>query len=874
MKSAEIRSAFLNFFKSKGHEIVPSSSLVPGNDPTLLFTNAGMVQFKDVFLGAEKRPYSRATSSQRCVRAGGKHNDLENVGYTARHHTFFEMLGNFSFGDYFKKDAIHFGWEFLTSKEWMGIPEHKLLVTVYADDDEAYDLWHKDIGLPAEKIIRIGDNKGAKYASDNFWAMGDTGPCGPCTEIFYDHGEHIWGGPPGSPEEDGDRFIEIWNIVFMQFNRSASGDMASLPKPSVDTGMGLERIAAVKQDVHSNYEIDLFQNLLKAAAEVTGAKDLDSKSLRVIADHIRSCAFLIVDGVLPSNEGRGYVLRRIIRRALRHGNKLGCEGLFFGKLVPALVAEMGEAYPELAEKAVQVERVLEAEEEQFARTLDTGLAVLESAIAELGDSRELPGELVFKLHDTYGFPTDLTNDIARERDFALDMAGFDKCMAQQRRKSQDASKFGVDYSAHFDREGETLFAGYDGIEAKGKVIGLLLEGNEVDQLEEGQSGMVVLEQTAFYAESGGQVGDSGVLESDNARFEVVDCQKQSGHHLHRGQMVSGTLKVGDTLNTRVDASIRQATALNHSATHLLHAALRQVLGDHVSQQGSMVNSQRLRFDFTHMQALKPDELRQIEHLVNSEIRRNTAVQVESMSMDDAMNKGAMALFSEKYGDQVRVLTMGGDFSIELCGGTHVQRTGDIGLMKIVSESGVASGVRRIEAVTGAGAEAYLESLEQQLAVVAEALKTTPQNLSGKAQQMAKINREQEREIEQLKMKLANSSGADLSSQSIEVNGIKLLATKIDGMDPKNLRALVDQMKNKLGSAVVVIGTVNDNKVALVCGVTKDLTDRVQAGKLLAHIAEQVGGKGGGRPDMAQGGGNQPENLDKALDSVQSWLELI
>ncbi|MFX4228242.1 MAG: alanine--tRNA ligase [Porticoccaceae bacterium] len=872
MKSAEIRSAFLNFFKSKGHEIVPSSSLVPGNDPTLLFTNAGMVQFKDVFLGAEKRAYTRATSSQRCVRAGGKHNDLENVGYTARHHTFFEMLGNFSFGDYFKKDAIHFGWEFLTSREWMAIPADKLLVTVYADDDEAYDIWHNDIGLPAEKIIRIGDNKGAKYASDNFWAMGDTGPCGPCTEIFYDHGDNIWGGPPGSAEEDGDRFIEIWNIVFMQFNRSANGDMASLPKPSVDTGMGLERIAAVKQDVHSNYEIDLFQNLLKAAAEVTGAKDLDSKSLRVIADHIRSCAFLIVDGVLPSNEGRGYVLRRIIRRALRHGNKLGCEGLFFGKLVPALVTEMGEAYPELAEKATQVERVLEAEEEQFARTLDTGLAVLESAIDDLGDSRELPGELVFKLHDTYGFPTDLTNDIARERDLTLDMAGFDKCMAQQRRKSQDASKFGVDYSARFEREGETLFAGYDGIESKGKVIGLLLDGNEVEQLEEGQSGMVVLDQTAFYAESGGQVGDSGVLESEGVRFEVVDCQKQSGHHLHRGQLVSGTLRVGDTLDTRVDASIRQATALNHSATHLLHAALRQVLGDHVSQQGSLVNSQRLRFDFTHMQAVKPEELRQIEHLVNREIRRNTEVQVENMSMDDAMNKGAMALFSEKYGDQVRVLTMGGDFSIELCGGTHVQRTGDIGLMKIVSESGVASGVRRIEAVTGAGAETYLENLEQQLATVADALKTTPQNLAGKAQQMAKINREQEREIEQLKMKLANSSGSDLSSQAVEVNGIKLLATKLDGMDPKNLRALVDQMKNKLGSAVVVIGTANEGKVALVCGVTKDLTDRVQAGKLLAHVAEQVGGKGGGRPDMAQGGGNQPENLDKALDSVHSWLE--
>ncbi len=872
MKSADIRSAFLNFFKSKGHEIVPSSSLVPGNDPTLLFTNAGMVQFKDVFLGAEKRPYTRATSSQRCVRAGGKHNDLENVGYTARHHTFFEMLGNFSFGDYFKKDAIHFGWEFLTSKEWMGIPEEKLLVTVYADDDEAYGIWNKEIGLPETKIIRIGDNKGAKYASDNFWAMGDTGPCGPCTEIFYDHGEHIWGGPPGSPEEDGDRFIEIWNIVFMQFNRSADGSMAPLPKPSVDTGMGLERIAAVKQDVHSNYEIDLFQNLLKAAAEVTDTRDLDNKSLRVIADHIRSCAFLIVDGVLPSNEGRGYVLRRIIRRALRHGNKLGCDSLFFGKLVPALVAEMGEAYPELAEKAGHVQRALEAEEEQFARTLDTGLAVLESAIDELGDSRELPGELVFKLHDTYGFPTDLTNDIARERELTLDMKGFDRCMAEQRKKSQDASKFGVDYSTRFEREGETSFAGYEGTESEGKVIALLLDGKEVDQLEEGQSGMVVLDRTAFYAESGGQVGDSGVLESGQARFEVIDCQKQSGHHLHQGQLVSGSLRVGDELSSRVDASIRQATALNHSATHLLHAALRQVLGEHVSQQGSLVNSQRLRFDFTHRQAVTADELKEIERLVNREIRRNTAVVVENMSMDDAMNKGAMALFSEKYGEQVRVLTMGEGFSIELCGGTHVQRTGDIGLMKIVSESGVASGVRRIEAVTGEGAEDYVEQQEHQLGVVADALKATPQNLAARAQQLAKLNREQEREIEQLKMKLANSSGSDLTTQAVEVNGIKLLASKIDGMDPKNLRELVDQMKNKLGSGVVVIGTASEGKVALVCGVTKDLTDRVQAGKLLAHVAEQVGGKGGGRPDMAQGGGNQPEKLDTALASAKDWLE--
>ena len=878
MKSAEIRTAFLRYFANKRHEIVASSSLVPGNDATLLFTNAGMIQFKDVFLGSDKRGYSRATSSQRCVRAGGKHNDLENVGYTARHHTFFEMLGNFSFGDYFKKDAIHFAWEFLTSSKWMGLAADKLMVTVYEEDDEAFDIWAKGVGVPEDLIIRIGDNKGARYASDNFWSMGDTGPCGPCTEIFYDHGEHIRGGPPGSAEEDGDRFIEIWNIVFMQFNRSADGAMNPLPKPSVDTGMGLERIAAVKQSVHSNYAIDIFQNLLSASARTVGAPEQDSylenKSLCVIADHIRSCAFLVVDGVLPSNEGRGYVLRRIIRRALRHGNKLGCEEAFFNELVPALVAEMGEAYPELTEKAEQVQRVLLAEEEQFAKTLDTGMAVLESAIKDLNGATQLPGELVFKLHDTYGFPTDLTNDIARERQLTLDMHGFEQCMAEQRKLSQSASKFGLDYSAQFEHEGETMFAGYTRLESSGNVLAILVEGEQVDALNEGQQGIVVLNQTAFYAESGGQVGDSGLLEADAVRFEVQDCQKQSEHHLHQGQLVSGQIKVGDVLGSKVDETVRQATALNHSATHLMHAALRAVLGEHVSQQGSLVNSEYLRFDFSHFQAVTQDELRQIERMVNEQVRANTEVQTELLSIEDARARGAMMLFSEKYGDEVRVLSMGNGFSVELCGGTHVARTGDIGMLKITSESGIASGVRRIEAVTGAGAESYLADIEDQMAEISVALKANPQNLVGKANQLVKASRDQEREIEQLKVKLANSSGSDLSSQAVEINGIKLLAARLEGMDPKNLRTLVDQLKDKLGSAVVLLGTANDGKVALVCGVTKDLTDRVQAGKLLSHVATQVGGKGGGRPDMAQGGGSQPENLDAAIASASAWLEQL
>ena len=879
MKSAEIRTAFLEYFKGRGHEIVSSSSLVPGDDPSLLFTNAGMVQFKEVFLGSDQRSYARATSAQRCVRAGGKHNDLENVGYTARHHTFFEMLGNFSFGDYFKRDAIHYAWEFLTSDDWMGLPSEKLLVTVYEEDDQAFAIWAGEVGVPEDRIIRIG-NKGGEYNSDNFWSMGDTGPCGPCTEIFYDHGEHIWGGPPGSPEEDGDRFVEIWNIVFMQFNRSADAAMNPLPRPSVDTGMGLERIAAVKQSVQSNYAIDLFQNLLQAAARAVGIPErdrssngyLENKSLCVIADHIRSCAFLLVDGVLPSNEGPGYVLRRIIRRALRHGNKLGCESPFFNQLVGALVAEMGDAYPELVEKADWVQRMLLAEEEQFAKTLDKGMAALESAIRDLSGLRVLPGELVFKLHDTYGFPTDLTNDIARERELTLDMEGFEACMAKQRRMSRDASKFGLDYDTRFDREGETDFVGYTDIQAKGTVIALLVDAGQVESISAGQTAIVILDKTAFYAESGGQTGDSGLLTKEGCKFKVSDCQGQSGHHLHRGQLVSGSIRTGDTLKSEVDESVRKATELNHSATHLLHAALRNVLGDQVTQQGSLVNSERLRFDFSHSQAITPGELRLIEQMVNREIRKNSAVETELLSMEDARAKGAMALFSEKYGDEVRVLSMGGDFSIELCGGTHVERTGDIGLLKIVSESSIASGVRRIEAITGEAAEYYLAELESQLMAVAGALQSDTQNLVARANRLAKLSRDQEREIEQLKVKLASSSGSDLTSRAVEVAGIKLLAVKLEGMGPKSLRTMTDQLKDKLGSAVVVLGAVSEGKVALVCGVTKDLTDRVQADKLLAHIAEQVGGRGGGRPDMAQGGGSQPENLDVALAAAATWVE--
>lgn len=859
MKSAEIRQAFLDYFAQREHEVVPSSSLVPGNDPTLLFTNAGMVQFKDVFLGADKRPYRRATSSQRCVRAGGKHNDLENVGYTARHHTFFEMLGNFSFGDYFKRDAIKFGWEFLT--EVLGLPAEKLWVTVHVSDDEAAQIWLEEMGVDPDRFSRLDE--------DNFWQMGDTGPCGPSSEIFYDHGESIWGGPPGSPEEDGDRYIEIWNLVFMQFERQKNGEMIPLPNPSIDTGMGLERIAAVMQGVHNNYEIDLFQSLITAASQVTGESDIASQSLRVIADHIRSCAFLVADGVLPSNEGRGYVLRRIIRRALRHGNKLGAQGYFFHKLVAALAQEMGDAYPELREKRGQIEAVLLAEEEQFAKTLDKGMLVLEDAIKGL-DGSVLPGDLVFKLHDTYGFPTDLTNDIARERELSLDMQGFESCMQEQRDRARAANKFELDYTEQLDQEGETEFTGYSSLETSGTVEAILVDGETVSEISEGQSALVILDKTAFYAESGGQVGDQGLLSSDQARFEVIDCSGQSGHHLHSGKLVAGALRVGDTVISQVDPSLRQATALNHSATHLMHAALRTVLGDHVTQQGSLVSSERLRFDFSHFEPLREEQLRAIEAMVNGEIRKNSDVETQIMPMEEAKAKGAMALFGEKYGDEVRVLSMGGGFSVELCGGTHANRTGDIGSFKVLSESGVASGVRRIEAVTGAGVENFIQQAEDTLSGLSSLFKTE-KGLVEKAQQLLQKNRELQRELDQLQIKVANSSGSELSDATQEVNGIKLLVAQLEGVDPKNLRTMVDQQKAKIGSGVVVIGTTSQEKVALVCGVTKDLTDRVQAGKLLAEVAAKVGGKGGGRPDMAQGGGSQPENLSAALDAVPEWL---
>lgn len=851
----------MDFFAERGHETVSSSSLVPGNDPTLLFTNAGMVQFKDVFLGADKRAYTRATSSQRCVRAGGKHNDLENVGYTARHHTFFEMLGNFSFGDYFKREAIHYGWEFLT--QTLGLPPEKLWVTAHISDDEAADIWIKDVGIDPARFSRLDE--------DNFWQMGDTGPCGPCSEIFYDHGESVWGGPPGSPEEDGDRYIEIWNLVFMQYERQKNGELVTLPNPSIDTGMGLERIAAVMQGVHNNYDIDLFQALIKAASSATGESDLTNQSLRVIADHIRSCSFLVVDGVLPSNEGRGYVLRRIIRRALRHGNKLGAEGFFFNNLVDALSQEMGDAYPELVEKRDQIKRILLAEEEQFAKTLDKGMLVLDEAIQHL-DNAVLPGELVFKLHDTYGFPTDLTNDIARERGLTLDMEEFEACMQAQRDRARAANKFGQDYNVQLDRAGETEFAGYTSLEVQGVVEAILIEGQSVTEIAEGQSGIVILDKTAFYAESGGQVGDQGLLTSENSRFEVANCNAQSGHHLHAGTLVSGVLRVADSVTSQVDSSVRQATALNHSATHLLHAALREILGEHVNQQGSLVSAERLRFDFSHFEALKPEQLSAVEKLVNEQIRRNSSVETDVMTMELAKEKGAMALFGEKYGDQVRVLTMGEGFSVELCGGTHAERTGDIGIFKVVSESGVASGVRRVEAVTAGRAEAFIQATEVTLSQLAMLFKTD-NGLVEKAQQLIQKNRELQRDLDQLQIKVANSSGKELVDNVKEVNGIKLLVAKLDGVDPKNLRTMVDQQKDKIVSGVVLLGTVSDGKVGLVCGVTKDLTDRVQAGKILAEVAAKVGGKGGGRPDMAQGGGTQPENLVAALDSAIEWLQV-
>ncbi|EPU7334773.1 alanine--tRNA ligase [Escherichia coli] len=867
--TAEIRQAFLDFFHSKGHQVVASSSLVPHNDPTLLFTNAGMNQFKDVFLGLDKRNYSRATTSQRCVRAGGKHNDLENVGYTARHHTFFEMLGNFSFGDYFKHDAIQFAWELLTSEKWFALPKERLWVTVYESDDEAYEIWEKEVGIPRERIIRIGDNKGAPYASDNFWQMGDTGPCGPCTEIFYDHGDHIWGGPPGSPEEDGDRYIEIWNIVFMQFNRQADGTMEPLPKPSVDTGMGLERIAAVLQHVNSNYDIDLFRTLIQAVAKVTGATDLSNKSLRVIADHIRSCAFLIADGVMPSNENRGYVLRRIIRRAVRHGNMLGAKETFFYKLVGPLIDVMGSAGEDLKRQQAQVEQVLKTEEEQFARTLERGLALLDEELAKLsGDT--LDGETAFRLYDTYGFPVDLTADVCRERNIKVDEAGFEAAMEEQRRRAREASGFGADYNAMIRVDSASEFKGYDHLELNGKVTALFVDGKAVDAINAGQEAVVVLDQTPFYAESGGQVGDKGELKGANFSFVVEDTQKYGQAIGHIGKLAAGSLKVGDSVQADVDEARRARIRLNHSATHLMHAALRQVLGTHVSQKGSLVNDKVLRFDFSHNEAMKPEEIRAVEDLVNAQIRRNLPIETNIMDLEAAKAKGAMALFGEKYDERVRVLSMG-DFSTELCGGTHASRTGDIGLFRIISESGTAAGVRRIEAVTGEGAITTVHADSDRLSEVAHLLKGDSNNLADKVRSVLERTRQLEKELQQLKEQAAAQESANLSSKAIDVNGVKLLVSELSGVEPKMLRTMVDDLKNQLGSTIIVLATVAEGKVSLIAGVSKDVTDRVKAGELIGMVAQQVGGKGGGRPDMAQAGGTDAAALPAALASVKGWV---
>ncbi|EAB2921919.1 alanine--tRNA ligase [Salmonella enterica] len=867
--TAEIRQAFLDFFHSKGHQVVASSSLVPNNDPTLLFTNAGMNQFKDVFLGLDKRNYSRATTSQRCVRAGGKHNDLENVGYTARHHTFFEMLGNFSFGDYFKHDAIQFAWELLTGENWFALPKERLWVTVYETDDEAYEIWEKEVGIPRERIIRIGDNKGAPYASDNFWQMGDTGPCGPCTEIFYDHGDHIWGGPPGSPEEDGDRYIEIWNIVFMQFNRQADGTMEPLPKPSVDTGMGLERIAAVLQHVNSNYDIDLFRTLIEAVAKVTGATDLGNKSLRVIADHIRSCAFLVADGVLPSNENRGYVLRRIIRRAVRHGNMLGAKETFFYKLVGPLIEVMGSAGEELKRQQAQVEQVLKTEEEQFARTLERGLALLDEELAKLqGDT--LDGETAFRLYDTYGFPVDLTADVCRERNIKVDEAGFEAAMEEQRRRAREASGFGADYNAMIRVDSASEFKGYDHLELNGKVTALFVDGKAVEAINAGQEAVVVLDQTPFYAESGGQVGDKGELKGAGFTFAVDDTQKYGQAIGHLGKLSAGALKVGDAVQADVDEARRARIRLNHSATHLMHAALRQVLGTHVAQKGSLVSDKVLRFDFSHNEAMKPSEIREVEDLVNAQIRRNLPIETNIMELDAAKAKGAMALFGEKYDERVRVLSMG-DFSTELCGGTHASRTGDIGLFRIISESGTAAGIRRIEAVTGEGAMATVHAQSDRLNDIAHLLKGDSQNLGDKVRAVLERTRQLEKELQQLKDQAAAQESTNLSSKAVDLNGVKLLVSELAGIEPKMLRTMVDDLKNQLGSTVIVLATVVEGKVSLIAGVSKDVTDRVKAGELIGMVAQQVGGKGGGRPDMAQAGGTDAAALPAALASVQGWV---
>ncbi|MFS2261161.1 alanine--tRNA ligase [Vibrio vulnificus] len=854
MSTDEVRNAFLKFFESKGHQIVDSSSLVPHNDPTLLFTNAGMNQFKDCFLGAEKRAYTRATTAQRCVRAGGKHNDLENVGFTARHHTFFEMLGNFSFGDYFKEDAIAFAWEFLT--ETLKLPKDRLLVTVYETDDEAFDIWNQKVGVPADRIIRIGDKKGGKqYESDNFWTMGDTGPCGPCTEIFYDHGEHIWGGRPGTPEEDGDRFIEIWNNVFMQFNRHADGTMEPLPKPSVDTGMGIERISAIMQGVHSNYEIDVFQKLIKATAEIVGCEDLSNQSLRVIADHIRSCSFLIADGVMPSNEGRGYVLRRIIRRAVRHGNKLGAQGVFFHKLVGVLAEVMGSAAVELKKQQAVVEKVLRIEEENFGRTLERGMVILNEALDAL-EGKELDGETVFKLYDTYGFPADLTNDVARERDFTIDEAGFEKAMEEQRQRAREAGQFGTDYNAKIKVDAQSEFCGYTSTQERSDVVALFVEGEETATLSAGDKAIVILQETPFYAESGGQCGDSGVLKTESGLFQVEDTQKLGNAIAHHGVLVEGVLAKGDQVSAIVDAERRAAISLNHSATHLLHAALRQVLGEHVAQKGSLVKAENLRFDFSHLEAVTAAELKEVERLVNAQIRRNHAIETKIMDIESAKQKGAMALFGEKYDDEVRVLSMG-DFSTELCGGIHASNTGDIGLFKITSEGGIAAGIRRIEAVTG---EAALEAIDAQARKFEEKL----QDAANKAKSL-------EKEIQQLKDKLASQASANLIDQVKEIAGVKVLVAKLDGADNKALRGMVDELKNQMGSGIIMLGNVADDKVGLIAGVTQDLTSKVKAGELVNMVAQQVGGKGGGRPDMAQAGGTDSSALPSALASVDAWI---
>ena len=866
MTSNEIRQRFLDFFAAKGHAIVPSSSLIPGNDPTLLFTNAGMVQFKDVFLGLEQRPYTRAASSQRCVRAGGKHNDLENVGYTARHHTFFEMLGNFSFGDYFKRNAIQYAWEFLTDE--LKLPTDKLWITVYAEDDEAYDIWVNEIGVPKERVIRIGDNKGPRYASDNFWAMGDTGPCGPCTEIFFDHGPGIPGGPPGSPDEDGDRYIEIWNNVFMQFNRDEAGVMHPLPKPSVDTGMGLERISAVMQQVHSNYEIDLFQHLIKAAARATGCADLNSPSLKVIADHIRACAFLIVDGVIPGNEGRGYVLRRIIRRALRHGHKLGQEKPFFNKLVVDLAIAMGDAYPELKQAQARVSDTLLQEEIRFGETLQHGMTLLEEALAS--GTKTLDGETAFRLYDTYGFPLDLTADVCRERGVSVDEAGFNAAMERQREQARAAGKFKMGESIEYSGA-PTAFQGYDSLNVdEATVMALYTDGCPVEEIVAGQAAVVVLDKTPFYAESGGQVGDSGLLEAEGVRFEVADTQKIRhdvfGHH---GTLVRGRVKTGARLSARVDGQRRARTMRNHSVTHLMHKALREVLGDHVQQRGSLVDPDKTRFDFAHSGPISGEEIQRVEAIVNGEILANTASLARVVSMEEARKLGAMMLFGEKYGDEVRVLDIGS--SRELCGGTHVSRTGDIGLFKIVMEGGVAAGIRRIEAVTGDNALAYVQNIEVRSQQAASALKVHPAELPQKVAQIQDHLKSLEKELEQLKSKLAASQGDRLSAEAIEVKGVKMLSLKLDGADARTLRETADKLRDKLKSCVLVLGTVQEGKISLIAAVTPDLTGKIKAGDLVNHVASQVGGKGGGKPDLAQAGGTQPENLPRALESVKSWV---